>query len=136
ISHEFRTPLSSIVALGRLLLDGADGTLSTEQARQVRLIRDSASELLDLVSDLLDLAKADAGKVDLTITRFSLGPLFGALRGMIRPLLAASDVRLEFDPAESVPPLLSDEGKIAQILRNFLSNAVKFTERGCITVTA
>lgn len=136
ISHEFRTPLSSIVALGRLLLDGADGTLSDEQARQVRLIRDSAGELLDLVSDLLDLAKADAGKADLTLTRFSLGPLFGALRGMIRPLLAASDVRLELAGVENVPPLVSDEGKIAQILRNFLSNAVKFTERGSITVTA
>src|SRR5690606_35652936 len=94
------------------------------------------AELLNLVSDLLDLAKVDAGKADVTITRFSLEPLFGALRGMIRPLLTTSDVRLELGSVESVPPLISDESKVAQILRNFLSNAVKFTERGSIRVTA
>jgi len=136
ISHEFRTPLSSIVALSRLLLGRTDGELNDEQDRQVRLIRDSASELLDLVGNLLDLAKADAGKVDVTVTRFSLVALFGALRGMIRPLLGTSSVRLEFAPVERLPPLITDEGKLAQILRNFLSNAVKFTERGEITVTA
>ncbi|HEY8521876.1 MAG TPA: ATP-binding protein [Gammaproteobacteria bacterium] len=136
VSHEFRTPLNSIVALSRLLLEERDGPLTAEQAKQVRLIRDGAVELLELVSDVLDLAKVEAGKSQVVATPFSVPALFGALRGMMRPLLAASPVRLEFDTAAALPPLVTDEAKVTQILRNLLSNAVKFTEQGSITVSA
>jgi signal transduction histidine kinase/CheY-like chemotaxis protein len=136
MSHEFRTPLNSVLALASLLLDEADGPLAVEQKKQVRLIRDSAGELLETVSDLLDFAKVEAGKVGLNVAAFSIAPLFGALRGMIKPLLASSPVALDFGTAAGLPRVVSDEGKITQILRNFLSNAVKFTERGEIEVTA
>jgi signal transduction histidine kinase/CheY-like chemotaxis protein len=136
MSHEFRTPLNSILALSNILLEEADGPLLSEQRRQVGLIRDGVTDLLDLVGDLLDLAKMEAGKTQVHVAAFGVGTLFGALRAMMRPLLPASTVSLEFGATSALPALVGDEGKVMQILRNFLSNAVKFTERGQITVTA
>jgi signal transduction histidine kinase/CheY-like chemotaxis protein len=136
MSHEFRTPLSSILALSDMLLEEADGPLLPEQRRQVALIRGGVADLLDLVGDLLDLAKMEAGKTHVSVGEFAVGTLFGALRAMIRPLLGTSEVSLEFGNAAELPPLVNDEAKVTQILRNFLSNAVKFTERGTITASA
>lgn len=136
MSHEFRTPLNSILALSRLLLDGIDGDLVPEQERQIGYIRRSAENLLELVNDLLDLSKVEAGKIDVKPTRFSVASLFGALRGALRPLLTAPAVELIFDAGEDMPELQTDEAKVAQILRNLISNALKFTESGEVRVTA
>jgi signal transduction histidine kinase len=136
MSHEFRTPLNSILALARLLLDRLDGDLTPEQERQVGYIRRSAESLLDLVNDLLDLAKVEAGKVDVKATPFTVAGLFGALRGALRPLLVSPSVELIFDSPDEVPELVTDEAKVAQILRNLISNALKFTEKGEVRVRA
>jgi signal transduction histidine kinase/CheY-like chemotaxis protein len=136
MSHEFRTPLNSILALSRLLLDRIDGDLAIEQERQIGYIRRSAENLLELVNDLLDLSKVEAGKVEVKPTRFTVLSLFGALRGALRPLLTSPSVELIFDAASDMPELRTDEGKIAQILRNLISNALKFTESGEVRVTA
>jgi signal transduction histidine kinase/DNA-binding response OmpR family regulator len=136
MSHEFRTPLNSILALSRLLLERADGPLTTEQEIQVTYIRKSADSLFELVNDLLDLAKVEAGKTEIRSTEFEVSALFGALRGMLRPLLVSSTLNLVFDEPAGIPPLFSDEGKISQILRNFISNALKFTEAGEVRVSA
>jgi signal transduction histidine kinase/DNA-binding response OmpR family regulator len=136
MSHEFRTPLSSILALSGLLLDRADGELTAEQEKQVGFIRRSAEGLLDLVNDLLDLAKIEAGKVEVRPTEFSVAGLFSAVRGMLRPLLMAQTVNLVFEEPEATAALYSDESKVSQILRNFISNALKFTDRGEIRVKA
>src|SRR5215470_13996333 len=136
MSHEFRTPLNSILALTRFLLDGTDGKLGEEQVKQVGFIRKSAENLSDLVNDLLDLAKVEAGKTVVRASEFSVQNLFGALRGILRPLLAGDAVALVFEEVADLPALESDEGKISQILRNFISNALKFTERGEVRVTA
>src|SRR5262245_20559952 len=136
MSHEFRTPLNSILALSRFLLDGTDGKLSDEQTKQVGFIRKSAENLSELVNDLLDLAKVEAGKTVVRPSEFSVQSLFGALRGMLRPLLAGDAVALSFEEAADIPALETDEGKVSQILRNFISNALKFTERGEVRVTA
>ena len=136
MSHEFRTPLNSIMALSRLLLDRVDGELTTEQETQVRYIRKAAENLTELVDDLLDLAKVEAGKTVVVASEFTAGSLFGALRGMLRPLLVGDAVALVFDDASDVPPLDTDEAKVSQILRNFISNAIKFTERGQVRVWA
>jgi signal transduction histidine kinase/CheY-like chemotaxis protein len=136
MSHEFRTPLNSIMALSRLLLDRTDGPLTDEQALQVEFIRRATSELSELVNDLLDLTKVQAGKVVVRPVEFSVDRLFGALRGMLRPLLVNPALELVFEAAPDLPPIDSDESKISQILRNFISNALKFTERGEIRVTA
>jgi signal transduction histidine kinase/CheY-like chemotaxis protein len=136
MSHEFRTPLNSILALSQILLDRLDGGLSAEQEKQVRFMRTSAQNLLDLVNDLLDLAKVEAGKVTIRPTAFGVNSMFAALRGMLRPLLSSnSSVKLVFDDPEEDIQIYSDEAKVSQILRNFISNALKFTERGEVRVS-
>jgi len=136
MSHEFRTPLNSILALSELLLDGADGELTDEQEKQVGFIRKGANSLLELVNDLLDLAKIEAGKTEVHPIEFSVTTLFSALRGMLRPLLAGQRVNLVFEEPEQQSLLYTDENKVSQILRNFISNALKFTEQGEIRVKA
>ena len=135
-SHELRTPLSSIRALAQLLLDRMDGDLTTEQERQVQFIAKAANDLSELVNDLLDLAKIEAGKVQVQLAPVMVENLFRALKGMMRPLVDEGRVELVFEPSEVVEAFDSDEGKISQILRNFISNALKFTERGSVTVSA
>jgi signal transduction histidine kinase/CheY-like chemotaxis protein len=136
MSHEFRTPLNSITALSYILLDRVDGDLTPEQEKQVTFIRTAAHDLSELVNDLLDLAKVEAGKIVVRPIEFEVANLFGALRGMLRPLLVNESVNLVFEAAENLPPLYTDEAKVSQILRNFISNALKFTERGEVRVTA
>jgi len=136
MGHEFRTPLNSIRGITRLLLDRVDGALSEEQEKQVRFVRKAAEDLSSMVDDLLDLAKIEAGRVEVRPSEFTVGELFSALRGMLRPLLVTDSVRLVFDDPEYVQPLLADEAKLSQILRNFISNALKFTELGEVRVRA
>lgn len=136
MSHEFRTPLNSIRALSGLLLERTDGALSREQEKQVGFIRRAAEELSELVNDLLDLAKVEAGKIVVRPAAFEVASLFGALRGMLRPLLVNESVTLVFEESAAVPALYTDEAKVSQILRNFVSNALKFTERGEVRVSA
>ena len=137
MSHEFRTPLNSITALSQILLDRLDGDLTAEQDKQVRYIRKSAQDLTELVNDLLDLAKVEAGKITIRPTSFRVEGLFAAMRGMLRPLLSQnSSINLVFEDPENVPEMYSDEARISQILRNFVSNALKFTERGEVRVSA
>lgn len=136
MSHEFRTPLNSILALSRLLLDRSDGELTTEQERQVLYIRRSAETLTSMINDLLDIAKVEAGRLDVDVREFSVAELFGGLRGVMRPLLHGDKVELVFHERGVVPTLRTDEGKVSQILRNLISNALKFTERGEVRVSA
>jgi signal transduction histidine kinase len=136
MSHEFRTPLSSIQSLARLLLDGSEGPLAEGQRHALDLLRRSALDLSEMVDDLLDLAKIEAGKISVRPEAFELAELFGSLRGTLRPLLRESGpVQLCFD-APTPLGLHSDKGRIAQVLRNFVSNALKFTERGEVRVGA
>jgi signal transduction histidine kinase/CheY-like chemotaxis protein len=136
MGHEFRTPLNSILALSRILLDRLDGDLTTEQARQVGFIQKAASDLTELVNDLLDIAKVEAGKTVVRPAELEIIKFFGALRGMMRPLVQDSAVALIFEEPHDVHTIHTDEAKLSQILRNLISNAIKFTERGEIRVTA
>ncbi|AGA25174.1 response regulator [Singulisphaera acidiphila] len=136
MSHEFRSPLNSILSLSGFLLDRSDGELTSEQEKQVRFIRKAAEGLATLVNDLLDLAKVEAGKAVIRPESFEVADLFESLSGMILPLLERSQVVLRVEDATALPTVRTDEGKVAQILRNFLSNAAKFTERGEIRLAA
>lgn len=136
MSHELRAPLTSVLNLSRLLLDRSDGDLAPEQDRQVSMIKRSVETVIELVNDLLDLAKIEAGKSHVQVAEFTAAELFAALRGMLRPLLTRESVSLVFDDVAALPPLVSDEAKLSQILRNFVSNAIKFTTEGEIRVAA
>ncbi len=137
VSHELRTPLTSILSIGRLLMDRVDGELTVEQERQVAYILGAAQDLTGMVNDLLDLARIEAGRDVLRLEPVHLPDFFAALRGTLRPLLAAgSPVELVFEDPSGLPDLDTDEGKLAQVLRNLVSNALKFTEAGEVRVSA
>jgi CheY-like chemotaxis protein/two-component sensor histidine kinase len=125
-----------MLSLSRLLLDRVDGELTQEQEKQVVFIRKEAEDLSTLVNDLLDLAKIEAGKIVVHPAEFEVANLFSALRGMLKPLLINPAVNLVFEESEGIRPMMTDEGKVSQILRNFISNSIKFTERGEIRVSA
>jgi len=136
MSHEFRLPLSSIVSITRLLLQHLDGPLTSEQTRQVEFIRASAVELNVLVDDLLDLAKIEAGRITISPGWFDMLDLFTALRGMFKPIVVSHTVSLVFEEPVGLTRIYTDHVKLAQILRNFISNALKFTHEGEVRVTA
>ena len=136
MSHEIRTPLNSILALSQLLLDRVDGELTEEQEKQVTFIHKGTEDLSSLVNDLLDVAKIEAGKTVVHPRECSVTEIFSGLRGMLKPLLANESLNLVFEEPERIPFLYTDDGKVSQILRNFLSNALKCSERGEIRVSA
>uniref|UniRef100_UPI004039C51D sensor histidine kinase n=1 Tax=Variovorax sp. BK018 TaxID=3450241 RepID=UPI004039C51D len=136
MSHEFRTPISAIRSIARLLSDRVDGPLTPEQEKQVGFVDTTAAELADMVDDLLDLAKIEAGRVEISPAWFEMVDLFSALRGMFRPVLNNPSTTLIFEEPEGLPKLYTDDRKLSQILRNFVSNALKFTPHGEIRVTA
>ncbi|GFE81456.1 sensor histidine kinase [Steroidobacter agaridevorans] len=136
VSHEFRTPVNSILALSKILLHRLDGELTSEQEKQVTYIRQAAEQLATMVDDLLDLRKVESGKLQLRVESFNVTDLFGALRGMFKPLSIKDTVSLSFEEIGALPELHTDQGKVSQILRNLISNALKFTEAGAVRVTA
>ncbi|MEV0714168.1 ATP-binding protein [Asanoa sp. NPDC050611] len=135
VSHELRAPVTAVIGLARLLDDPESDPLTEDQGRQVTLIRGSAADLLRLVNDLLDLAKAESGTIQPEWSDVDLRGLFSQLRGTVRAM-ATGDVQLVVsDPA---PPaeIRSDEVLLAQVLRNLLHNGLKFTAAGEVRMTA
>lgn len=130
ISHELRTPVNAVVAVSRLLLAEGSSPLDAEQERQVSLIADSGSTLLALVGDLLDVAKAEAGQLEVHRSRVDLRSLVGQLTAVLLSAFPAKDVELVTPEPRDLPVVLTDELLVTRILRNLLSNALKFTERG------
>jgi signal transduction histidine kinase len=136
MSHEFRTPVAAIRSLSALLIDRVDGPLTEQQETQIRFIQKSANEFGEMIDDLLDLAKVEAGRVEIAVDWFEMVDLFTALRGMFKPMLTNPEVALIFEEVHDVPKLYSDNRKLSQILRNFISNALKFTSKGEVRCSA
>src|SRR6202050_4750553 len=109
MSHEFRTPLASITSIADILIGGMDGPLTAEQHRQVQFVRGSVRELTEMVDDLLDLAKVDAGRISISPEWFEMVDLFSALRGMFRPIVGSGAVSLIFEEPGQVPPIYTDD---------------------------
>jgi len=122
--------------MARILLDRLDGPLTDEQEKQIGFIQASAAELSEMVDDLLDLAKVEAGRITISPAWFEMVDLFSALRGMFKPIVSSTNVSLIFEEPHDVPRLYTDDKKLSQILRNFISNALKFTPEGEVRVTA
>ncbi|MET0425075.1 MAG: sensor histidine kinase [Actinoplanes sp.] len=135
VSHELRAPVTAIIGLGRLLTDGSSDPLTEDQARQIDLIRNSATDLLSLVNDLLDLAKAEAGRVEPSWADIDLKAVFGQLRGTLRPLATRPDVDFVIEEP-AVATIHSDEVLLTRVLRNLLTNALKFTATGEVRMSA
>jgi signal transduction histidine kinase/CheY-like chemotaxis protein len=131
VSHELRTPLNSILGLTRILADpAADEELGSEQLYQVELIRNSTSTLLALVNDLLDVAKAESGRLTIDPAYVNLPALLSTLRGLTRPMTDGKPVGLVVAAGAAPATILTDELALTGILRNLLSNAIKYTDSG------
>ncbi|MEV0383939.1 ATP-binding protein [Nonomuraea sp. NPDC050643] len=136
VSHELRTPLNSVIGLVRLLIGPGGDPLTEEQQHQVRLIGSSTETLLELVGELLDMAKAESGRLDPQPSAVDLARMAGQLQMTMRPTSQRTGVELRHEVAPEVAELYADEGMLLRILRNLLSNALKFTQSGEVTLTA
>ncbi|MFI1185438.1 sensor histidine kinase [Streptomyces californicus] len=133
ISHELRTPVNAVVALTRLLLAPDSAPLTDEQRRQLSLIDASGQSLLSLVGDLLDVAKAEAGQLEINAAPTDLRALLAQLGAVMRNT-GSSDVALRMPEPSALPVAVTDEALLTRILRNLLSNALKFTEKGEVSL--
>ncbi len=135
VSHELRTPLNSIIGFSDVL--GSSDVLTEKQGRYVTNIQRSGRMLLEMINDILDLAKIESGKMEVRLTEFKIESVIVVQCDMARPLSEKKNIDLEWEADRSFPPLMQDQSKVQQILNNLLSNAIKFTpEGGRITVTA
>ncbi|WP_377154878.1 response regulator [Roseateles sp. UC29_93] len=133
MSHELRTPLNSTLILAKLLSDNKEGNLSDEQVRFAQTISSAGNDLLMLINDILDLSKIEAGKVDMQIERVSVPRLLQQLTQVFAPVAAQRNLAFGLQLAPGAPEWIeTDEARIGQVLKNLLSNALKFTERGSV----
>ncbi|MGW7342689.1 ATP-binding protein, partial [Streptomyces sp. NPDC054854] len=135
MSHELRTPLNSLLILAQLLSQNPSRNLTPKQVEYAGIIHSAGSDLLQLINDILDLSKVEAGKMDVNLERVSLKKLLNYVEASFRPLTSQKGLDFDITTSAGVPAdLLTDDARLQQILRNLLSNAVKFTERGRVQV--
>jgi two-component system sensor histidine kinase GlrK len=137
MSHELRTPLTSIKEGTGLLLEGVGGATTEKQRKLLTILAEESNRLIGLVNSLLDLSKMEAGMMNYSFEKFSLGPLINKVVGEIAPLVEAKGIAVETEIMEDLPVVRLDRERILQVLRNLLGNAVKFTPRsGRVKVSA
>ncbi|TDC63337.1 sensor histidine kinase [Actinomadura sp. GC306] len=135
ISHELRTPINGIVGLARLLLDPQNGSLDDEQQRQVSLVVDTGAAMLGMVDELLDMAKAEQGRLVPRPGLVDTHSMLGQLTALLAPIAKRDGLTLTVDAADAPPVLLTDEVMLTRVLRNLLGNALKFTDAGKVRLT-
>jgi len=136
MSHELRTPLNSLLLLSKGLADNRKGNLNESEVEDARIIHDGGHSLLSLINDILDLSKVEAGKLNVHIEELSIKTLVNNLKKMFNPVANSRSLEFKIELADGVPKtIISDRQRVEQILRNLLSNAMKFTEQGCVTLS-
>jgi signal transduction histidine kinase/CheY-like chemotaxis protein len=136
MSHELRTPLNSVIALSGVLSRRVAGLIPEEECSYLEVIERNGKQLLTLINDILDLARIEAGREDLTLERFSVGQLVVELVAMLEPQATEKHITLVSTVGEDLPLVTSDRVKCRHILQNLLANAVKFTEAGLVEISA
>jgi PAS domain S-box-containing protein len=136
VSHELRTPLNAVLGYTALLLQGVFGELGERQIDRLERVDSNARHLLAIINDLLDIARIEAGKMPLDLESFTVAELVGEVMAEVEPLIERTDLDVRPELAGEVPEMVSDRQKIKQILINLLSNALKFTPDGSVTVRA
>ncbi|MDR3419585.1 MAG: response regulator [Nevskia sp.] len=135
MSHELRTPLNSVLILAKTLADNEERNLDADQVEAARVIHDSGTHLLELINDILDLSKVEAGKTTVLVEELPLAHILATCEGRFRPVAKQRGLALKVEPATDLPQSLhTDSAKLQQVLTNLLSNAFKFTERGRVTL--
>jgi signal transduction histidine kinase len=135
MSHELRTPLNSIIGFSGILYQELAGPLNEEQKKQLGMVSDSAEHLLALINDVLDLSKIEAGQLKIANEAFDIRPVIDKAASTVRPLAEARHLALETEVAPGAGMVRADSRRVEQVLLNFLSNAIKFTEKGSVRIT-
>jgi signal transduction histidine kinase/CheY-like chemotaxis protein len=136
MSHELRSPLNSIIGFTGIMIQGLSGELNSEQTKQMKMVYESAHHLLGLINDILDLSKIEAGRIKIFYEELELIPLIDMVHKMIYPMAEEKGLPINKTVAENVPKtIFSDRNRIKQVLINLLSNSIKFTENGAITIS-
>jgi len=135
MSHEFRTPLNAILGYTSMMLQGVSGPLPPNIVRQLQRIDSNGRHLLTIINDILDISRIEAGKMPLNVTRFAVADLVKEVLAELEPLIARSKLEVRSRLGRKLPMLKSDRAKVKQILMNLLSNALKFTSKGSVTVS-
>jgi len=136
MSHELRTPMNSILGYTELLLDRVDGEINTEQENSLLKVENNAKHLMELINDILDMSKIESGKIEFDIQKSDIKKLCESFAGFFQPAIQTKGLFFAFDFADNLPPVYIDEEKVRQIFNNLIANAIKFTERGGITIHA
>ncbi|TME27328.1 MAG: HAMP domain-containing protein [Chloroflexi bacterium] len=136
VSHELRTPMNAIIGYTKLMLDGLDGDLTAQQQTDLFRVAQAADNLLGLINGLLDLAKIEAGKMELNVEEVNMIEVAGEALELVRPHADEKGLAVRSSIPLSLPTVWADRARVRQVLANMLANAVKFTERGSVTVTA
>jgi PAS domain S-box-containing protein len=134
MSHEFRTPLNAMLGYTNMLLQGVYGELPAQQRRNLTRVDSNARHLLTIIENILDISKIEAGQMAVHPSEFALPDLIGEVTAELEPLIARSTLTVTHRVAEDLPTLLSDRGKVKQIVLNLLTNALKFTPAGSVTI--
>ncbi|HYL44754.1 MAG TPA: ATP-binding protein [Ktedonobacteraceae bacterium] len=135
VTHELRTPLHSIISYGALILEGfVDGELTSEQEEHIQFMVHRAEDLSHLVDDMLDLSKIEADRLEIKVEPLSIGPCLKEVINQLKPLANNKGLYLSLDMADGLPMVLADSHRIRQIVINLVSNALKFTEQGGVSI--
>jgi PAS domain S-box-containing protein len=134
MSHELRTPLNSIIGFTGILLQGLTGSLVPEQEKQLGMVQGSARHLLDLINDVLDISKIEAGQLDVSLQPFEIRSVIDKVVGVVRPLAEKKGLDLTCEVDQDVGVITSDQRRVEQILINLLNNAIKFTDQGRVSL--
>ncbi|HEV2251123.1 MAG TPA: ATP-binding protein [Candidatus Limnocylindria bacterium] len=136
VSHELRTPMNAIIGYSKLMLDGLDGELNAQQEGDLQRVTTAADNLLGLINGLLDLSKIEAGRMEITVEELGIGPIVEDVVALVRPQSDAKELEVRAIVPADLPAILADRARFRQVLVNLMSNAVKFTDQGTVTVSA
>jgi len=136
MSHEFRTPLNAILGYTSLLLQGVSGELGAQQERNLSRVDSNARHLLAIINDILDISRIEAGKMPLHVSSFPIPTLVQEVLAELEPLIERSKLSVRVETARKLPPISNDRAKVKQIVLNLVTNAIKFTPSGSVTVSA
>jgi len=136
MSHEFRTPLNAMLGYTSMLLQGVAGPIDGPARRQLSRIESNGRHLLTIINEILDISRIEAGRMPLQVARFNVPELINEVRAELEPIIMRSKLNVTIDLSRDLRPIMSDRQKVKQILLNLLSNALKFTHQGTVTISA